>query len=285
MEVANILTIDGGGTAGFFSYGLLKQLWTKPVTIDLIVGVSIGAIVGALYATGKLADQHDDSVRNDIEALFQDRSSTSPWEEPIYKGATKREMLYRLFADMTLGEVEIDLAILTDRLLSTPVLFKSWDPRHCDLPLYQLLDATSAVPLFFPPVYIHGEAYIDGGTVSTSPISFGHQLGQLHFPQKTLNVLSVGTVVSPLREPPADPVPAKEMGLFNLLPLIPGKLLAQRSWLSNQTAREILGARFLRVEGVVDASFTDTSVATYCLERAREVWEANEEVVRVFLRR
>ncbi|MDO9202194.1 MAG: patatin-like phospholipase family protein, partial [Hydrogenophaga sp.] len=51
------LVLSGGGARGFAHVGVLKALEAAQVPVDLIVGTSMGAIVGGLYASGMSADE------------------------------------------------------------------------------------------------------------------------------------------------------------------------------------------------------------------------------------
>ncbi|MDD4490504.1 MAG: patatin-like phospholipase family protein, partial [Paludibacter sp.] len=50
------LVLSGGGAKGFAHLGVLKVLEEEKIPIDIIVGTSIGSIVGGLYAIGYTAD-------------------------------------------------------------------------------------------------------------------------------------------------------------------------------------------------------------------------------------
>ena len=51
------LVLSGGGARGFAHVGVLKALEAAQVPVDLIVGTSMGAIIGGLYASGMSADE------------------------------------------------------------------------------------------------------------------------------------------------------------------------------------------------------------------------------------
>jgi NTE family protein len=51
------LALSGGGARGGAHIGVLKKLEELEVPIDYIAGTSMGAIVGALYASGYTADE------------------------------------------------------------------------------------------------------------------------------------------------------------------------------------------------------------------------------------
>jgi len=282
-----IVTLDGGGTAGVFTYNILRHLMDLPETrIDLIVGVSAGAVLGALVASGRLLQIQEQSVQRDIRTLFGEKSASGPWWAPIYTGVGKVAALRRMFGEMLFGELSIDFVILIDRLRDTPVLFKSWDPSHAQIPLVQLLDATSAYPLLFPPVQIQGHPgqYIDGGTVTASPTGLGYLVGTVRFPKDVLWLLSIGTVRPP-RTKAVDPATTDPVGVFEILAagLLP-KVVAQRGWLVNELTQEVLGPRYFRIEGVMELDIDNVSSFESCMECARQVWRDQSTIVRAFLR-
>ena len=63
------LVLSGGGAKGFAHIGVIKVLEKAGVKIDYIGGTSMGAIVGALYASGYNASQLD-SILKTISAFF-----------------------------------------------------------------------------------------------------------------------------------------------------------------------------------------------------------------------
>ncbi len=67
------LVLSGGGAKGFAHIGVLKVIEEAGVKIDYIGGTSMGAIVGALYASGYSANELDSIFRNtDFNKLIQD---------------------------------------------------------------------------------------------------------------------------------------------------------------------------------------------------------------------
>ena len=72
-EVKVGLVLSGGGAKGFAHIGALKVIEEAGVKIDYIGGTSMGAIIGALYASGYTANELDSIFRNtDFTQLIQD---------------------------------------------------------------------------------------------------------------------------------------------------------------------------------------------------------------------
>lgn len=77
-----ILVMSGGGARGIAQIGVLKELQRAGIQPDMIVGTSIGAIVGGLYAAGYTPEQ--------LDSIF----THTDWEQVLSLGSdTKREQL------------------------------------------------------------------------------------------------------------------------------------------------------------------------------------------------
>jgi len=67
------LVLSGGGARGLAHIGVLKALEEMRVPIDCVVGTSMGAIVGGIYATGMSPNKIEKMIaENDLAALFND---------------------------------------------------------------------------------------------------------------------------------------------------------------------------------------------------------------------
>jgi predicted acylesterase/phospholipase RssA len=285
MNSKTVLAIDGGGTCGFFSHQILRKLVELDrFHVDLIVGVSVGAILGATLSTGILTDLDDETIKLYTLQLFGDESEKGPWFGPKYKGASKSAALQRMFGTMKFGDLPIPMAIVVDRVDKTPEVWRSWDPAVKHVSLVQILDATSAVPVLFPPVTINGEQYIDGGTVTSSPICVGHLVALELFPDVSISLISLGT--EPRKPPTSHRFDNDDMGIVQLISLgLPIKILTQGSSLLNEISQNILCPRFLRIEGNVSARIDDTSIYEKCKEAAESVWMEMESSITGFLSR
>jgi NTE family protein len=51
--------LSGGGARAFSHIGVLEELTAAGLTIDRVAGVSMGAVIGALFAMGRDADEID----------------------------------------------------------------------------------------------------------------------------------------------------------------------------------------------------------------------------------
>src|SRR5690349_5697002 len=68
------LVLSGGGARGFAHVGVLRELQALRVPIDVVAGVSMGAVVGGAYASGRTVEELEQFVRStDWTSIVADR--------------------------------------------------------------------------------------------------------------------------------------------------------------------------------------------------------------------
>ena len=164
------LALGGGGARGFAHIGVLRTLHAHGIDPDIIVGTSIGAVVGGCKAAGRL---------DELEG----------WS----RGLTRRGILSYLDISITGGGL-IGGARLTARLEENlgnthiealPIRFASitteidtgheiWLTRGR---LVDAMRASYALPGIFPPVALDGRWLVDGALVNPVPVSAARVLG------------------------------------------------------------------------------------------------------------
>jgi len=173
------LALGGGGVRGLAHISVLEVLDSMGCKPSVIAGTSMGAIIGALYASGipgkdikKLARQHvifnedkHGKVINKRAEIMKLVSVLSP--ERARGGLIKADKFYnRLFGEFiksTFEELEIPLIIIaTDYWTAEEVVFKSGE-------LLPAVKASAAIPGVFAPILIGGRVLVDGGVVNTVP--------------------------------------------------------------------------------------------------------------------
>jgi len=187
------VVLSGGGAKGLAHIGVLKAIEDAGVRIDYIGGTSMGAIVGALYASGYSARQLD-SIFNvvDFNTLIQDnipRSAKTFYEKeeseryaltlPFDKfqvgfpsGLSRGQNVYNLMSKLTAHVSTIKdfsklpipfFCIATNVETGMEVLLdKGYLP--------QAVSASGALPSLFGPVIIDDMVLVDGGVVNNYPI-------------------------------------------------------------------------------------------------------------------
>jgi NTE family protein len=162
------LVLGSGGARGFAHIGVLKVLDENGIRPDLIVGASVGALVGALYASGMSGVQiekvaYDLGVLDlfDFNMIMKEPATGRRTQEIVsdHVGARMIEQLPIPFAATATRE--------RDRAL---VIFNRGDAGIA-------VRASAASPGQFEPVRISGENYVDGDESSPVPIRAARRLG------------------------------------------------------------------------------------------------------------
>jgi NTE family protein len=194
--------LGGGGVLGAHEVGMLRALARCSITPDVILGTSIGAVNGAMFAA-------DPTVAG-VERLGR------LWTDTNLGGVSAGDLWRRV---STLARTGTHLQPLDDlrlRLVDALPVTRIEDlrvPFQCvaasieraaehwftEGDLVDVVLASCAVPGVLPPVPIGDEHFIDGGIVNSIPVDRAVALGA-----KTIYVLQVGRLERPL-EPPRWP--------------------------------------------------------------------------------
>jgi NTE family protein len=154
------IVLSGGGARGISHIGVLKALEEIGVTIDHVAGTSVGAIIGALHASGRTASEILDIVLK-TSVLKSIRPS---WN---WRGLLSLEGLRTILSvylpDDRFEALQIPLTVsATDIVKGKPAYFSSGE-------LIAVLQASCCVPAVFAPVALNGSLYVDGGIMDNLP--------------------------------------------------------------------------------------------------------------------
>ncbi len=157
------LVLGGGGARGAAHLGVLSVLQQAGVPIDLIVGTSIGSMVGALYAD----DPNADSVSQILFTTHKNQLLNfnllniyhGPFSSDGIENYVSKEVHAKQFSDLKIKFI----AVATD------------SDTGATVPLYsgQINDAVAAsmaLPPFFPSLNMDGKSLIDGGMSDPVPV-------------------------------------------------------------------------------------------------------------------
>ncbi|WCM92309.1 patatin-like phospholipase family protein [Acidovorax sp. NCPPB 2350] len=162
------LVLGGGGLRGFAHIGVLQALEEAGIRPDLVVGTSIGAIIGAAYASGRTPGQLWQQASTLRVRSLADVTLSGP-------GFVKGEALAR-WADGLVGGQAIErfpvrfAAVATDLDHSRPYVITQGDAG-------QALRASAAIPGVFLPVQANGLTLVDGGVAALVPVRAARALG------------------------------------------------------------------------------------------------------------
>ncbi len=197
------LVLGGGGARGLAHLGALAVLSEEGVTPQLVVGSSIGGLIGAIYATTgdaqaaltKVNDYFHCECFAKIKFAFLQHVDDSGPNDGLLDGLS-RYLRKKFFYNVVLAN-QLSFVSLDDYLKNIDWLIDDIDIRDTKIPLAlvcteihsgrevvltegslrQAVAATAAIPGIFPPI-VHGEELlVDGGWVDQLPVRVCRELG------------------------------------------------------------------------------------------------------------
>ena len=164
------LALGGGAARGFAHIGVLRALIANGIVPDVIVGTSIGAVVGGCYAANQMDDLESWSraltVRGVLSYLDINLSGSG-----LIRGDQLAKRLNVGLADQRIDDLPIRFAAIATEFNTGHEI---WLTRGR---LAEALRASYALPGIFPPVRIGGRWLVDGALVNPVPVSAARALG------------------------------------------------------------------------------------------------------------
>ncbi len=158
------LVLGSGGAKGLAHIGVISWLEENGFEIASVSGSSIGALVGGIYAAGKLGE-FEKWVRAITKADMVTLMDISWGRGGLIKGDKIINTLTDLVGDQTIEELPVRFtAVATDIRGEREVWLNSGS-------LFQAIRASISLPMFFTPVQIDGLTLIDGGVLNPVPIA------------------------------------------------------------------------------------------------------------------
>lgn len=165
------LALGGGGARGFSEIGVLRVLEQEKIPIDVVVGTSVGSLIGALYAdTGKVLDAEFQAVSVNEEDIF-DYKALAILSGGLVKGERLEQFLEAHLKHKTIETMKVPFAaVAVDLMAGRAVAFERGSAA-------QAVHASAAIPGVFIPVEFGGRLYVDGGVADPVPVDFARQKG------------------------------------------------------------------------------------------------------------
>lgn len=162
------LVLGSGGPRGFAHIGVLKVLEEAGIRPDLIVGSSVGAMVGALYAGGmSAADLEREAYELNVMQFFEMSRLTGG----LANGRAVQDFVNERVGNRPIEKLRLPFAAAVTRVRDKAlVLFTRGDTGLA-------VRASGASPGQFEAVKIGADSYVDGDESSPVPIRAARQLG------------------------------------------------------------------------------------------------------------
>lgn len=157
------LVLSMGGARGIAHIGVIETLLEYGYEIASITGSSMGAMVGAMYATGRISECKDWLCSWDKRKMFQLADLTLS-RDGLVKGDRFIHELKQIVPDVPIESLSIPYAALaTDILNGQEVKFTSGS-------LFDAIRASISIPMVFRPVRTEGRILVDGGLLNPLPL-------------------------------------------------------------------------------------------------------------------
>ena len=158
------LVLGSGGAKGLAHIGVIRWLEENNLQIASVSGSSIGALIGGIYAAGKL-DEFEQWVRAIKKADMVNLLDIAWDRSGLIKGDKIITTLVELVGEQHIEELPIPFtAVATDIMGEREV----WLSRGR---LFDAIRASISLPMFFTPFELHGTTLIDGGVLNPVPIA------------------------------------------------------------------------------------------------------------------
>ncbi len=196
------LVLSGGGARGIAHVGVLKVLEEHHVVPDMVVGTSMGAVVGGLYCAGWSPDELEELVAEiDWSSVFSDRVARKDLSfrrkqddrpvmiqtrlhfdglKPVLPSgvirAEKLDLILSALEALSIPSTDFDRltipfrAVAADLATGDPVVLDSGS-------LATAMRASMSIPGAFPPVKLGGRELVDGGISANLPVGIARSLG------------------------------------------------------------------------------------------------------------
>ncbi len=279
-----VLVLSGGGARGAAHIGVIKKLEEYHVPVDMVVGTSMGSIVGGLYASGWSIEEIDRKISTiDWAAVFNDKlprqvrtfrrktddarflvpvkmrfKGLKPYLPPALLGGQNMELIFQGMEIEATGARSFDefpipyRAVATDLSNGEVVVIDKGS-------LATAMRASMSVPGVFPPVELDGKPLTDGGLAANFPLRIARGLGA--------DVIIGVDITTPLR--------AKEQ-LGNLLTRLDqtSSLLTVRN--RTEDMKVVKPEDVIMIPELGDLSFSDFSSAAQAIKAGEEAAQSRE---------
>lgn len=186
------LVLSSGGARGYAHIGAIRLLEQHGFNITSVAGTSMGALVGGMYAAGKIREFEDWVVSLDKKEVLRLTDFTIS-NKGIIKGKKVFDRIKQIVPECNIEDLNIPYcAVATDIVNGTERVFESGE-------LYEAIRASVSIPTVFLPYMIDDHLFVDGAILNPIPVNRVHRT-----PGDLLVVVNVSSNIPSERKNPAD---------------------------------------------------------------------------------
>lgn len=158
------LVLGSGGARGIAQISIIKLLKERGYEINEIVGCSIGSLIGAAYAAGRIEELEVWMSKLTKREVFRLMDFANP-RFGLLKGDRALQTLQDVFGDIDIEELPIKYtAVATDLVHEKEVVFRTGS-------VYKAIRASIAIPAVFRGVDSEEHFLVDGGLLNPVPVN------------------------------------------------------------------------------------------------------------------
>lgn len=158
------LVLSSGGARGLAHIGVIEELEAQGFHISSIAGTSMGALIGGIYAAGKLQEFREWMKSIDKRKMIE-LTDLSFSLNHLVKGNRIIDAIKKIVPDTKIEDLSIPYcAVATDLENGREVTFRKGS-------LFGAIRASISLPGYYEPVRINDMVLIDGGTVNPIPLN------------------------------------------------------------------------------------------------------------------
>jgi NTE family protein len=158
------LALSSGGARGLAHIGAIEELEAQGYHISSIAGCSMGALIGGVYAAGKLNEFREWMKTIDRKKMLGLIDFSLSFNH-IVKGTRIIEAIMEFVPDVKIEDLPIPYcAVATDLRAGREVMFRKGS-------LFKAIRASISLPSFYEPVMLNDMILIDGGIINPLPLN------------------------------------------------------------------------------------------------------------------
>lgn len=163
MRKKAALVLSGGGARGMAHIGVIEELEKRNYEIVSVTGTSMGSVVGAVYAMGKLEEFKSWLLSLDKLKVFRLMDFTLS-KQGLLKGEKVLNRMKEFMEDRNIEDLDIPYAaVAVDLLNKREVVFREGK-------VYDAIRASIAIPGVLTPVNTNKTLLVDGGVMDNVPV-------------------------------------------------------------------------------------------------------------------